>query len=111
MDRVLVDHFSTWQFVYDKLGISNDESFSLYNQGLLNEWEWIKLDLALIKAATDGSITDEALRGLMEGMPMMKGWRELIQKLLEHGVHVAIVSGGLQKTARDIAATFPSTTT
>tara|TARA_B100000963_G_scaffold342276_1_gene342965 strand:- start:530 stop:1075 length:546 start_codon:yes stop_codon:yes gene_type:complete len=45
----------------------------------------------------------------MEGMPMMKGWRELIQKLLEHDVHVAIVSGGLQKTARDIAATFPST--
>lgn len=108
MDRVLVDHFSTWQFVYDKLGISNDESFSLYNQGLLNEWEWIKLDLALIKAATDGSITDEELRGLMEGMPMMKGWRELIGELLEQGVHVAIVSGGLQKTARDIAATFPS---
>ena len=29
MDRVLVDHLSTWQFVYDKLGISNDESFEL----------------------------------------------------------------------------------
>ena len=33
MDRVLVDHLSTWQFVYDRLGISNDESFELYNQG------------------------------------------------------------------------------
>ena len=51
MDRVLVDHLSTWQFVYDRLGISNDESFELYNQGLLNEWDWIKLDLALIKSA------------------------------------------------------------
>ena len=51
MDRVLVDHLSTWQFVYDKLGISNDESFELYNQGLLDEWDWIKLDLALIKSA------------------------------------------------------------
>ena len=49
MDRVLVDHLSTWQFVYDKLGISNDESFELYNQGLLDEWDWIKLDIALIK--------------------------------------------------------------
>ena len=37
MDRVLVDHLSTWQFVYDGLGISNDESFALYNQGLLDE--------------------------------------------------------------------------
>ena len=108
MDRVLVDHLSTWQFVYDKLGISNDESFELYNQGLLNEWDWIKLDLALIKSAPGGNITDERLRGLMEGMPMMKGWRTLIQHLLDHDVHVAIVSGGLQKTARDIAASFPS---
>ena len=23
IDRVLVDHLSTWQYVYDKLGISN----------------------------------------------------------------------------------------
>ncbi|DAC21156.1 MAG TPA: hypothetical protein D7H89_04870, partial [Candidatus Poseidoniales archaeon] len=51
MDRVLVDHLSTWQFVYDGLGISNDESFELYNQGLLNEWDWIKLDIALIKSS------------------------------------------------------------
>ena len=110
MDRVLVDHLSTWQFVYDKLGISNDESFELYNQGLLDEWDWIKLDLALIKSAPGGNITDERLRGLMEGMPMMKGWKTLIHHLLDHDVHVAIVSGGLQKTARDIAATFPSGT-
>lgn len=108
MDRVLVDHLSTWQFVYDKLGISNDESFSLYNQGLLDEWEWIKLDLALIKSASEAPTTDEALRSHMEGMPMMKGWRTLIQHLLDLDVHVAIVSGGLQKTARDIAAEFPS---
>ena len=109
MDRVLVDHLSTWQFVYDKLGISNDGSFQLYNHGLLDEWDWIKLDLALIKSAPGGNITDERLRGLMEGMPMMKGWKTLIQHLLDHDVHVAIVSGGLQKTARDIAASFPST--
>ena len=68
MDRVLVDHLSTWQFVYDKLGISNDESFELYNQGLLDEWDWIKLDIALIKdSIKDREITDEELRSLMEG--------------------------------------------
>ena len=73
MDRVLVDHLSTWQYVYDKLNISNDESFELYNQGLLDEWDWIKLDIALIKGSiTDRKITDKELRSLMEGMPMMK---------------------------------------
>lgn len=110
MDRVLVDHLSTWQFVYDRLGISNDESFELYNQGLLDEWDWIKLDLALIKESrADGPlVTDGELRGLMEGMPMMPHWKELIGHLLDRGFHVAIVSGGLQQTARDIAAQFPS---
>lgn len=108
MDRVLVDHLSTWQYVYDQLGISNDESFALYNQGLLNEWDWIKLDLALIQTAARAPVHDQELRSLMQGMPMMKGWRSTIQHLLDIGVHVAIVSGGLQTTARDIAATFPS---
>jgi len=108
MDRVLVDHLSTWQFVYDRLGISNDESFALYNQGLLDEWEWIKRDLALIQSAPSAPVHDEELRAMMEGMPMMKGWDLLIGHLLEVGCHVAIVSGGLQKTARDIAAQFPS---
>jgi len=109
MDRVLVDHLSTWQFVYDKLGISNDESFELYNQGLLDEWDWIKLDIALIKdSIKDRQITDEMLRSLMEGMPMMKNWDLLITELLNDGAKVAIISGGLQQTARDIAAKFPS---
>ena len=109
MDRVLVDHLSTWQFVYDKLGISNDESFELYNQGLLDEWDWIKLDIALIKdSINDRDMTDEELRSLMEGMPMMKNWQLLITELLNDGAKVAIISGGLQQTARDIAAQFPS---
>jgi len=109
MDRVLVDHLSTWQFVYDKLGISNDESFELYNQGLLNEWDWIKLDIALIKSSIrDRKITDSELRSLMEGMPMMNNWHLLISELIKDGAKVAIVSGGLQQTARDIAAQFPS---
>ena len=111
MDRVLVDHLSTWQFVYDNLGISNDESFELYNQGLLDEWDWIKLDIALIKESrnsTEPPITDSELRGCMEGMPMMKNWRAFIQSLLDKGYYVAIVSGGLQETARGSAAQFPS---
>ena len=109
MARVLVDHLSTWQFVYDKLGISNDESFELYNQGLLNEWDWIKLDIALIKSSIkDRKITDSELRALMEGMPMMDNWHLLISELIKDGAKIVIVSGGLQQTARDIAAQFPS---
>jgi phosphoserine phosphatase len=108
MDRVLVDHLSTWQFVYDKLGINNDESFALYNQGKLDEWDWIKLDLGLIKGARNPPATDSELRKLMEDMPLMKNWKHAISNILEQNTHIAIISGGLQHTARYIAAQFPS---
>ena len=71
--------------------------------------DWIKLDIALIKdSIKDREITDEELRSLMEGMPMMKNWELLISELLKDGAKVAIISGGLQQTAKDIAAKFPS---
>jgi phosphoserine phosphatase len=111
MDRVLVDHLSTWQFVYDQLGVNNDESFELYNQGLLNEWDWIKLDIALLKGSRselENPLTDSEMRGHLLGVPMMKNYKKLIATLIEKGFAVAIVSGGLQQTARDIAAQFPS---
>ncbi|MEK9697321.1 MAG: HAD hydrolase family protein [Candidatus Poseidoniales archaeon] len=108
MDRVLVDHLSTWQFVYDKLGINNDDSFALYNQGKLDEWDWIKLDLALIKSARNPPPTDSELREMMADMPLMKNWEQAISKILKQNAHVAIISGGLQHTARYIAAQFPS---
>jgi len=111
MDRVLVDHLSTWQYVYDKLGINNDESFELYNQGLLDEWDWIKLDIALLKGSRSGSdniLTDSEMRGHLLGVPMMENYHKLIATLIDKGFAVAIVSGGLQQSARDIAALFPS---
>ena len=63
MDRVLVDHMSTWQYVYDQLEISNQDAFDLYNQGMLNEWNWLKMDLALIKDSYP-DINDSQMRSL-----------------------------------------------
>ena len=108
MDRVLVDHFSTWQFVYDKLQINNDESLNLYNQGKLDEWEWLKLDLALIKGACE-AFTDQTLRRLAHGTPLMENLHDCIETLLNEGHHVAIISGGMQETAREIASDYLTT--
>lgn len=107
MDRVLVDHLSTWQYVYDQLGINNDDAFDLYNQGKLNEWDWLKLDLALLKRAFP-EINDEKLRSLCVGTPLMKGLEECIEWLFANGHEVAIISGGMQETATEIANKFPS---
>jgi len=60
------------------------------------------------RLSSEEPVTDGELRAYMEGMPMMKNWKMLIQGLIDDGAKVAIVSGGLQQTARDIAAHFPS---
>ena len=107
MDRVLVDHLSTWQYVYDKLGVSNEEAFALYNQGKLDEWDWLKMDLALVKGAHP-DITDEKMRNLCVGTPLMEGIKQCLDWLIENGHEVAIISGGMQETAREIACMYPS---
>lgn len=106
MDRVLVDHMSTWQYVYDKLDISNEQAFDLYNQGLLNEWDWLKMDIALMKE-TYPDIDDNQLRQLCDGTPLMKGIENCLSYLVESGHELAIISGGMQQTAREIALMYP----
>ena len=114
MDRVLVDHLSTWQVVYDAIGADNSESFNLYNQGQLDEWTWIKRDLRLIESAfeaMDGSrARNDRLDDILLAAPMMKGFEALIQTALDAKWHVAIVSGGVQATAHRIAAEYPTET-
>ena len=107
MDRVLVDHLSTWQYVYDKLEISNHEAFELYNQWKLDEWDWLKMDLALVKGA-HGEITDERMRELCVGTPLMNGIRDCLDWIITNGHEVAIISGGMQETAREIACMYPA---
>ena len=107
MDRVLVDHMSTWQYVYDQLEISNQDAFDLYNQGKLNEWNWLKMDLALIKNSYP-DINDSQMRSLCVGTPLMQGIRECLDWIVSEGHEVAIISGGMQETARDIACMYPS---
>lgn len=114
MDRVLVNHLSTWQVVYDAIGADNSESFNLYNQGKLDEWTWIKLDLGLIEAAFKAMDENHArvdrLDDILLAAPLMPGLEALIQTALDRGWHVAIVSGGVQATAHRIAARFSTGT-
>ena len=109
MDRVLVDYLSTWQYIYDRMGINNDKAFELYNQGKLDEWDWLKLDIALMKQA-EPSLDDASLRAHAIDTPLMKGMRKCISTLIENGGEVAIISGGMQETARQIAVMFPAKT-
>ena len=106
MDGVLVDYLSTWEWVYDKLKLSNQEAYDAFQDGLITEWEWIKYDLDLIRGALKEDMNNDTLHKLLEDCPLMKNLKDSIQELLDYGLDVSIISGGMHPVAHRIASNF-----
>ena len=103
MEGVLVDYLSTWEWVYDKLKLSNEEAYNAFQEGLITEWEWIKYDLDLIRSALKEDMNNDTLHKLLEDCPLMKNLKDSIQELLDYGLDVSIISGGMHPVAHRIA--------
>ena len=108
MDGVLVDYLSTWEWIYNKLNLSNEEAYDAFQEGLISEWEWIKYDLNLIRSALNENMTNDKLHELLEDCPLMKNLKNAITQLIEYGLEVSIISGGMHPVAHRIASFFIS---
>lgn len=108
MDGVLVDYLSTWEWVYNKLNISNKESYDAFQLGTLTEWDWIKNDLSLIRGAMKHNMKNDKLYELLSDCPLMKNLEIGIKKLIDSGLKVSIISGGMHPVADRIASNFKS---
>ena len=80
MDGVLVDYLSTWEWIYNKLNLSNEEAYDAFQEGLISEWEWIKYDLNLIRSALNENMTNDKLHELLEDCPKSQWLLSLKQK-------------------------------
>ena len=108
MDGVLVDYLSTWEWVYNKLNLSNEESYNAFQLGLITEWDWIKYDLDLIGGALKNKMNNQILHDLLIDCPLMKNLEIAIQSLIDYGLEVSIISGGMHPVAHRIASFFLS---
>ena len=108
MDGVLVDYLSTWEWVYNKLNLSNEEAYNAFQLGLITEWDWIKYDLDLIRGALKEDMNNSTLHDLLEDCPLMKNIKNAIQELLDYGLDVSIISGGMHPVAHRISSFFLS---
>ncbi len=106
MDGVLVDYLSTWEWVYNKLNLSNKESYDAFQMGLISEWEWIKYDIDLIRGVLNEKMTNEKLHELLSDCPLMKNLNLAIAELINSGLEVSIISGGMHPVAHKIASYF-----
>ena len=99
MDGVLTTHISSWMFVHEYFGVDNEKSYYDYIEGRIDDLEFMRRDIALwLREKPD--ITCDDIREILNGVPLMKGAKETLQVLKEHGIKSAIVSGGLDILAK-----------
>ncbi len=103
MDGVLTDTISSWKYVHDYFGSSNDRSVDAYLRGKIDDMEFIKRDASLWHV--DGKpVTGGKLVEILSDVPLMRGAKECMSFLRNHGVKTAIVSAGLDILARRVAS-------
>jgi len=102
MDGVLTDILSSWRYIHNYFGSSNDKSVDLYLKGKINDLEFIKRDVELWKE-NGKPITYKKLEYLISDIPLMKGAKKCISTLKNNNIKTSIVSAGLDILAKKVA--------
>lgn len=102
-DGVLVDAVSSWRTLHDHFGTDNSENLKRFIRGEISDVEFMRLDIAKWKAIEDPIHRDDLFRAYA-GVQLMDGARELVQRLQNEGIFVAIVSAGVDLFVASIAA-------
>jgi len=102
MDGVLTDTISSWKYIHDYFGTSNEISVDAYLRGKIDDMEFIKRDVSLWRE--DGKpIARDKLVQLLSNIPLMKGAEQCVATLKDHNISTAIVSAGLYILAEKVA--------
>jgi phosphoserine phosphatase len=109
MDGVLLDTVSSWRYIHEHFGTTNERSILPYLRGDIDYFEFIRRDVSLWK--TNGkSVKKTTIQKILYSIPFMKGVKECISFLKEHEIRTAIVSAGLdilaEKIAKDVGIDF-----
>lgn len=109
MDGVLLDTVSSWRYIHERFGTTNERSIMPYLRGDIDYLEFIRRDVSLWK--TNGeAVPKQTIENILYSIPYITGVRECISYLKNHEVHTAIVSAGLdilaEKVARDVGIDY-----
>ena len=102
MDGVLTDTISSWKYIHEYFGCSNERSVDEYLKGKIDDMEFIKRDVTLWQE--DGKpITRGRLVDILSDIPLMRGAKQCIDVLKENKIYTVIVSAGLDILADRVA--------
>ncbi|MCD6461268.1 MAG: HAD-IB family phosphatase [Thermoplasmata archaeon] len=102
LDGVLADVWSSWDWVHSHYGTNNEESYLAYKRGEIDDSEFMRRDIALWKSRKK-PLHYRDIERTLEEVRLMKGARETVQTLREHGIKTAVVSAGLMPLAKRVA--------
>jgi len=102
MDGVIANTISSWKYIHDYFGSSNDRSVNEYLKGKIDDAEFIKRDVNLWRE-NGNMVTKDILVKILSNVPLMNGAEKCISRIKKNKVKTAIVSAGLDILAERIA--------
>lgn len=102
MDGVLVDYLSSWTWVHDRFGVSNEESVISFMDGEIDDLEFMRRDIGLWLKHRPGLGLADVERELAK-LPINPGVAGTVRALRDRGIRTVIISGGLDLIARKLA--------
>ena len=102
MDGVLIDVGSSWVMVHKAFGVSNEASLRSYLNGEFDDREFIRRDAALWLRQKP-QIRREDFEAIFREPPLMPGVERTLATLQAEGIECAIVSGGVDVMAENVA--------
>jgi phosphoserine phosphatase len=100
VDGTLTSHSSIWWRLHEHFGteIEGRQFYNQYFAGEITYSEWADLDASLWKGQ---SVED--VKSVVQATELVPGAKETVARLKEAGIKVAILSGGLDILAEDVA--------
>lgn len=102
MDGVLLDTVSSWRYIHEHFGTTNERSIIPYLRGEIDYLEFIRRDVSLWKK-NGQHVEKKTIQDIMNTIPFIRGAQDCISFLNEHQIHTAIVSAGLHLLADRVA--------
>lgn len=101
-DGVLADSLSSWKTIHDHFGTDSKDLLQQFMAGKITDHQFMAADIALWKDKSEKIHRDDLFRAY-SGCKLMEGAKELVSDLKAAGIHVAIVSAGVDIFVQSIA--------
>lgn len=102
MDGVLTRDRSSWTFVHDIMGVSNEHNLKAFIEGKIDEDEFIKSDIALWHGV-DPDINLRKIAKFFRELRLIDGIQETVACLHYNKIKCVICSGGIDLAAKMIS--------